>query len=59
MATTKIINVFFSLSLQGPRGFYKGMAAPLVGVTPIFAMSFFGFNVGKKWFQKNPDDQLT
>ena len=35
------------------------MAAPIVGVTPIFAMSFFGFNLGKQWQQKNPDDPLT
>ena len=46
-------------SLQGPLGFYKGMAAPVVGVTPIFALSFFGFNVGKALQQEKPDDPLT
>jgi len=45
--------------LQGPLGFYKGMAAPVVGVTPIFALSFFGFNVGKALQQDKPDDPLT
>jgi len=45
--------------LQGPFGFYKGMAAPVVGVTPIFALSFFGFNVGKALQQDKPDDPLT
>ena len=44
---------------QGPRGFYKGMAAPLMGVAPIFAISFFGFNVGKKLQQETPDSKLT
>ncbi len=47
------------LFVQGPRGFYKGMAAPIVGVTPIFAMSFWGFNLGKKWQQKHPDEKLS
>jgi len=45
--------------LQGPLGFYKGMAAPVVGVTPIFALVFLGFNVGKKLQQDKPDDPLT
>lgn len=44
---------------EGPRGFYKGMTGPLVGVTPIFALSFFGFNVGKSIQQSHPDDPLT
>ena len=44
---------------QGPKGFYKGMAAPLAGVAPIFAISFFGFNVGKSIQQSKPDDKLT
>jgi len=35
------------------------MAAPVVGVTPIFALSFFGFNVGKALQQDKPDDPLT
>lgn len=44
---------------QGVRGFYKGMGAPLVGVAPIFAVSFAGFNVGKRIQQNKPDDPLT
>lgn len=30
------------------RGFYKGVIPPLLGVTPIFAVSFWGYDVGKK-----------
>ncbi|QLL32825.1 hypothetical protein HG536_0D03470 [Torulaspora globosa] len=30
------------------RGFYKGVVPPLLGVTPIFAVSFWGYDVGKK-----------
>lgn len=32
---------------EGPTGFYKGMTAPLLTVAPIFAVSFFGFHLGK------------
>lgn len=45
--------------LQGVRGLYKGMAAPIVGVTPMFAVCFFGFGLGKKLQQRTPDDVLT
>uniref|UniRef100_A0A336M9T3 CSON007573 protein n=1 Tax=Culicoides sonorensis TaxID=179676 RepID=A0A336M9T3_CULSO len=43
---------------EGFRGLYKGMSAPLTGVAPIFAMSFFGFGLGKRLQQKTPDEQL-
>lgn len=36
-----------------------GMTAPLTGVAPIFAMSFFGFGLGKRLQQKNSDQPLT
>lgn len=35
------------------------MAAPIIGVTPMFAVCFFGFGLGKKLQQKSPDDILT
>ncbi|KAB7501992.1 Mitochondrial carnitine/acylcarnitine carrier protein [Armadillidium nasatum] len=44
---------------EGFLGLYKGMAAPLVGVTPMFAICFLGFGVGKKIQQKTPDEELT
>lgn len=47
------------MAKEGPRGFYKGMLTPLVGVAPIFAVSFAGFNFGKSLFQNKPDDKLT
>ncbi|KAG8528152.1 uncharacterized protein KY384_007068 [Bacidia gigantensis] len=30
------------------RGLYAGVSAPLVGVTPMFAVSFWGYDVGQK-----------
>lgn len=44
---------------QGFLGLYKGMAAPLAGVAPMFAICFLGFGVGKKIQQKHPTDDLT
>lgn len=44
---------------EGFRGLYKGMGAPIAGVAPIFALSFFGFGVGKRMQQKTPDEKLT
>ena len=35
------------------------MGAPLVGVAPIFALSFMGFGIGKKVQQTTPDEKLN
>eukprot|EP00127_Corallochytrium_limacisporum_P002346 Clim_evm2s110 gene=Clim_evmTU2s110 len=35
---------------KGPTGLFAGMAAPLVGVTPMYALVFFGYGVGKQIF---------
>jgi len=44
---------------EGFRGLYRGMSAPIAGVAPIFAMSFFGFGLGKRLQQKSPDEKLS
>lgn len=33
---------------EGVRGLYKGMAAPLYGVTPIFAVCFWAYDLAKQ-----------
>lgn len=33
---------------DGISGFYRGMSSPLAGVTPMFAVSFWGYAMGKK-----------
>ncbi|XP_074529305.1 protein kinase, cAMP-dependent, regulatory, type II, alpha, B [Halichoeres trimaculatus] len=48
-----------TIAKEGVKGLYKGMAAPIIGVTPMFAVCFFGFGLGKKLQQKSPDDILT
>lgn len=37
-----------TVAAEGVRGLYKGMGAPLACVTPVFAMCFLGYNLGKK-----------
>jgi solute carrier family 25 (mitochondrial carnitine/acylcarnitine transporter), member 20/29 len=37
------------------RGLYAGVSAPLVGVTPMFAVSFWGYGVGKKLVEATSD----
>jgi solute carrier family 25 (mitochondrial carnitine/acylcarnitine transporter), member 20/29 len=34
------------------RGLYAGVSAPLVGVTPMFAVSFWGYDLGKTLVQR-------
>ncbi|CAG0913193.1 unnamed protein product [Notodromas monacha] len=47
------------ITREGFFGLYKGMAAPLIGVTPMFAVCFLGFGVGKRLQQKDPNEQLS
>lgn len=48
-----------TVKAEGFKGLYKGMAAPLMGVTPMFAVCFFGFGMGKRLQQKTPEQQLN
>lgn len=41
---------------EGVRGLYKGMASPVAGVAPMYALCFFAFNVGKKLQRQEGDD---
>jgi solute carrier family 25 carnitine/acylcarnitine transporter 20/29 len=36
-----------TIAKDGLFGLYRGVSAPLVGVTPMFAVSFWGYDVGK------------
>ncbi|KAL5292243.1 SLC25A20.2 family protein [Megaselia abdita] len=44
---------------EGVFGLYKGMSAPLAGVSPIFAVCFFGYGLGKRLIQWNSTEPLT
>ncbi|KAG7278455.1 hypothetical protein CRUP_038750 [Coryphaenoides rupestris] len=45
--------------LQGILGLYKGMGAPLAGVAPMMAISFFGFGLGKQIQQGKSGKAVT
>lgn len=47
---------------QGVRGLYRGATAPLIAVTPVFAMSFWGYDVGQRivrWTSGSTAPDLT
>ncbi|PVV03550.1 hypothetical protein BB560_000947 [Smittium megazygosporum] len=33
---------------DGVRGLYRGMLAPLLGITPVYALVFWGYDMGKR-----------
>jgi len=41
-----------TLRTEGVRGLYRGVSAPLVASTPIYAISFWGYDVGKSLVRK-------
>lgn len=48
-----------TLKADGIRGLYRGMGPPLVGVTPIFALSFWSYDTGKKIVYKFTPDRTN
>lgn len=43
-----IPGIKLTLVKEGLPGFYRGVVPPLLGVTPMFAVSFWGYDVGKR-----------
>ena len=37
-----------TVAKDGLKGLYRGIASPLVGVTPMFALSFWSYDVGQQ-----------
>jgi len=48
-----------TIAKEGIRGLYKGMATPIVGVAPLYALCFFGFSIGKNLQEPDPNKPLT
>ncbi|KAH8859675.1 Mitochondrial carnitine/acylcarnitine carrier protein [Schistosoma japonicum] len=42
-----------TVAADGILGLYKGMGAPIAGVAPVFAICFFGYNLGKEILAKD------
>ena len=36
---------------DGVRGLYRGVSAPMVAISPMFAVSFWGYDMGKRFVQ--------
>jgi hypothetical protein len=37
-----------TVAKEGVRGLYRGMATPMIGVTPVFSVCFWGYDQGKR-----------
>eukprot|EP01116_Phalansterium_solitarium_P016643 TRINITY_DN3906_c0_g2_i1.p1 TRINITY_DN3906_c0_g2~~TRINITY_DN3906_c0_g2_i1.p1 ORF type:complete len:307 (+),score=93.36 TRINITY_DN3906_c0_g2_i1:96-1016(+) len=48
-----------TIAREGVKGLYRGMAAPLIGVTPMYALCFFGYGVGQSLQRTSPDEKLS
>lgn len=49
LANASVGGMFFNtFRTEGIRGLYRGVSAPLIAVTPIFATSFWGYDVGQR-----------
>ncbi|XP_062891395.1 mitochondrial carnitine/acylcarnitine carrier protein-like isoform X2 [Mobula hypostoma] len=48
-----------TIAKEGVLGLYRGMGAPILAITPVMAVGFFGFGVGKKLQQAHPEEPLT
>ncbi|KAK6748030.1 hypothetical protein RB195_000942 [Necator americanus] len=48
-----------TVAKEGFFALYKGMAAPLAGVSPLFAVFFAGCAVGKHLQTSDPDQEMT
>lgn len=51
------------IAKDGVTGLYRGMSAPMVGISPIFAICFWGYkegdNLARWWSKKGPNEPLT
>lgn len=51
-----------TLAKEGISGIYRGVSAPIVAVSPVYALSFWGYDLGQlivKEFKKDPNDPLS
>eukprot|EP01098_Paradermamoeba_levis_P007529 TRINITY_DN3116_c0_g1_i1.p1 TRINITY_DN3116_c0_g1~~TRINITY_DN3116_c0_g1_i1.p1 ORF type:complete len:317 (-),score=105.13 TRINITY_DN3116_c0_g1_i1:143-1015(-) len=52
-----------TVAKDGFKGLYRGMGAPLTGITPIFAVCFWGYDIGDRLARKicgtDPKEKLS
>jgi solute carrier family 25 carnitine/acylcarnitine transporter 20/29 len=48
-ASQSVVTMFSTtFRTEGVRGLYRGVSAPLTAVTPLFAVSFWGYDMGQR-----------
>lgn len=48
-ASESVAGIFMNtFRTEGIRGLYRGVSAPLTAVTPLFAVSFWGYDIGQR-----------
>jgi len=47
------------IATEGMMGLYRGVASPLLAVTPAFAISFYSCDVAKSWMVQQPPGQTS
>jgi solute carrier family 25 carnitine/acylcarnitine transporter 20/29 len=59
-ASGSVLGIFANtFRTEGMRGLYRGVSAPLLAVSPIFAISFWGYDIGQRlvqYVQPSPGD---
>jgi len=51
-----------NLRTEGIAGIYRGVSAPLLAVSPMFAVSFWGYDIGQRmvrWYDDQPIGQMS
>ena len=51
-----------TIASEGMPGLYRGVAAPIVAVSPIYALSFWGYDMGQRvvnLFRRDPSSPMT
>jgi len=49
VASASVLGMFMTtFRAEGVRGVYRGVSAPLTAVTPLFAVSFWGYDMGQR-----------
>jgi solute carrier family 25 carnitine/acylcarnitine transporter 20/29 len=61
-ASQSVVSMFSTtFRTEGIRGLYRGVSAPLTAVTPLFAVSFWGYDMGQRLVRwtTNKEGNLT
>ena len=58
MYTSTFDCIYKTVKKEGVRGMYRGLLSPLAGITPMYALYFLGYSVGKRLQFNDTEDNL-